>query len=74
MFFLQNSLGMILFFFIFFIEPKLPYESHVSRHTYEPLKKKLLKTRPHISKNASKCTTICKIHDVDKSTLVFSFQ
>ena len=53
-----------------------PYESHLARHTAEPLKKivKILETRPQSSKNAQKSIKNCKIHDVDKSTLLFGFQ
>ena len=34
--------------------PKLPYESHLSRHTSEPIKKigNILENRPQSSKNA----------------------
>ena len=55
---------------------KLPYESHLSRPTSEPPKKivKILETRLQSSKIAPKWTTNCKIHDVDKSTVVFGFQ
>ena len=47
-----------------------------SRHTSESLKiiVKVFKTRPQSSKNAQKWIKICKIHDVDKSTLLFGFQ
>ena len=49
---------------------------HLSRHTSEPQKKiiKILETRPQSRQNAQKWTKNGKIHDVDKSTLVFSFQ
>ena len=55
---LQNSL----------LKPKLPYESHLSRHTSEHLKNivKILETRLQSSKDAPQWTKICKIHDVDK--------
>ena len=71
---LQNSLENKNF--RFFLKPKLPYDSHLSRHTAEPLKKfvKILETRLQSSTNAPKCTKNCQIHDVDKSTLVFGFQ
>ena len=61
-------------FFVF--KQKLPYESQLSRHTSEALKKivKILETRLQSSKNALKWTKICKIRDVDQSTLVFGFQ
>ena len=41
---------------VIYIYEKISYESHVSRHTYEPLKKyfKKLETRPQSSKNAEK--------------------
>ena len=54
----------------------MPYESHVSRHTSEPLKKvvKILETRPQSSKSAETLTKNCKIHNVDKSILLFGFQ
>ena len=57
-------------------KPKYPYESHLARHTSEPLEKivKILETRPQSSKNAQKSVKNCKIHDVDKSTLLFGFQ
>ena len=35
---------------------------------------KMRETRPQSSKNAQKWTEICKIHDVDKITLLFGFQ
>ena len=60
-----------------FLRLKLLYESHLFRHTSKPLKKivKILETRLQSSKNAPKLTTKnCKIHGVDKSTLVFGFQ
>ena len=61
--------------FDFFLKPKLQYESHLSRHTSEPMKKKILETRPQSSKNAPKwILKNGKMHDVDKSTLVFNFQ
>ena len=71
---LQNYLKILLF--DFFIKPKLPYESHLSRHTSEPRKEilKIIETRPQSSKNAQKWIKICKIYDVGKSTLVFGFQ
>ena len=49
---IQNSLKI----FDFFLKPKLPYESHNSRHASKPLKKivKILKTGPQSSKNAQK--------------------
>ena len=52
---LQNSLKIKLFDF-FFKKPKLPYVSHLSRHTSEPIRKnvKILETRPQSSKNAPK--------------------
>ena len=55
--------------------PKSPYESHLSRQTSEYLKNiiKILGTRPKSSKNAKKWIKMCKIHDVDKSTLLFDF-
>ena len=61
--------------FDFFLSPKLLYESHLSRHASEPLKKivQILETRPQSSKNAQKFTKICKFHDVDKSTVAFGF-
>ena len=57
-------------------QPKSWYESYLSRHTSESLKNivKILETRPQSSKNAQKWTKICKIHDVDKITLLFGFQ
>ena len=64
------------FFYLFFNKlRKFPDKSHLSRHTSKPLKKivKLLETRPQSSKNAPKWTKICKIHDVDKSTLVILY-
>ena len=41
-------------------KPKYRYESHLSRHTAEPLKKivKILETRPQSSKNAQKSIKI----------------
>ena len=62
--------------FDFFLKSQLPYESHLSRHTSEPLQKivKILKTGLQSSKNVPKWTKICKIHNVDKSKMVFSFQ
>jgi len=41
-------------------KPKYPYESHLARHTAEPLKKivKILETRPQSSKNAQKSIKI----------------
>ena len=52
------------------------YESYLSRHTSESLKDigKILETRPQSSKNAQKLNFFCKVHDVDKITLLFSFQ
>ena len=52
------------------------FYSHLSRHTSEPLKKflKILETRLQSSKKAPKWTNNCKIHDVDKSTLMFGFR
>ena len=72
---LQNSLKIKMFFFLF-LKPKSPYESHLSRHTSEPMKffKKIIENRPQSSKNAPKWIKNCKIHDADKSTLVFAFQ
>ena len=35
---------------------------------------KIMETRPQSSNNALKWIKICKIHDVEKSTLVFGFQ
>ena len=71
---LQNSLKIKLF--DFFLKAKLPYESHLSRHTSEPMKKivKIIETRSQSSKNAPKWIKICKIHNVYKSTLVVGFQ
>ena len=45
-------------------------------HTSEQLKKivKILETRRQNSKNAQKIIGNCKIPDVDKNRLVFSFQ
>ena len=45
-----------------FLKPKLPYESHPSRHTSKPLKKivKILETRLQSNKNAPKWTKIFK--------------
>ena len=65
------------FFLDLFVKsPKSPYESHLSRHTSKSLKKivNILETRPQSSKNAQKWIKICKLHDVDKSTLMFGFQ
>ena len=61
---------------IFFLKPKLPNESHLSRHISKPMKKivKILETRLQSSKNAPKWTKNYKINDVDKRTLVFGFQ
>ena len=58
-----------------FKQPKLPYESHLSRHTSKTLKKivKILETRPESSKHSQKWMQI-QIHDVDKSRLVFGLQ
>ena len=36
---LQNSLRMKMYFLFFLKYPRLPYESHLSRHTSDPLKK-----------------------------------
>ena len=54
---------------------KISCESHLSRHTSQSLKNivKIWETRPQSSKNAEKLIKICKIHDVDKSTLLFRF-
>ena len=56
--------------------PKLPYESHLSGHTSEHMKKivKIIETRPQSSRNAPKWIKFSKIHDVDKSTLMYGFQ
>ena len=71
---LQNSLKIKLF--DFFLKSILPYESHLSRHTSEPMRKnvKILETRPQSSKNYPKWIKNGKMHNVDKSTLVFGFQ
>ena len=69
---LQNYLKIKMFF----LKPKSPYESHLSRYTSEPLKVfffLIIENRPQSSKNAQKWITICKIHDVDKSTVVLVF-
>ena len=52
------------------------YESYLSRHTSESLKNivKILETRPQSSKNAQAWRKICKIHEVDKITLLYGFQ
>ena len=62
--------------FDYFKEPKLPYESHLSRHISEPLRKivEILETRSQSSKNVQKWINIIQIPDVDKFTLVFGFQ
>ena len=62
--------------FDFLKKPKLPFESNLSRHTSEPLKKivKILETRLQSIKNAQKRTKNCKIYEGDKRTLVFGFQ
>ena len=62
--------------FDFFFKPKLPNESHLSRLTSEPMKKrlKIIETRLQSRKNAPKWIKMSKIHNVDKSTLVFGFQ
>ena len=59
----------------FFKKPTLLYESHLSRHTSQPLKKivYILETGLQSSKNAQKWTKIWKIHDIDKNTLAFGF-
>ena len=70
---LQTSVKIKMF--DFFLKPQSPYESHLSRHTSEPIKKvvKTIEIKLQSSKNAPKWIHICKIHDVDKSTLVFGF-
>ena len=54
---LQNSLRIEMF--DFFKYPKLPYESHLYRHTSETLKKivKMIETRPQSSKKTPKWQT-----------------
>ena len=53
------------------------YESHLTSPTCEPLKKivKTLETRPQSSQNSQKRKKQkkIKIHEVDKSTLLFGF-
>ena len=57
-------------------QPKLSYESHLTSHTSETVKKlvRILETGTQSSKNAQNWLKILKIHDVDKSTLVFSLK
>ena len=47
-----------------------------ARPTSKPMKKmqKIIEDRPQSSKNAPKWIKICKIHDINKSTLVFGIQ
>ena len=66
---LQNSLRIKIF--DFFKYPKLPYESNLSRHGKMV---KIIETRPKSNKKAPKWLQICKVHNVDKITLVFGFQ
>ena len=71
---LQNFLK--IKYFDFFLKGKITYESHLSRHTSEPMRKnvKIFETRLQSSKNAPKWIKNGKMHDVDKNTLVFGFQ
>ena len=64
------------YFFDFFKKPKSRLGSHLSRHTSEPMTTivKIIETWPQSSKNTPKWTKNFKIHDLDKSTLVFGFQ
>ncbi len=59
------------------LKSKLPYESNLSRHTSQPIRKnvKILETMPQSSKKAPKVILKNgKMHDVDKSILVFGSQ
>ena len=58
----------------FWKKTKLPYESHLSRHTFEPLSFFLMETRLKSNKNAPNEIFFCKIQDVEQSTLLFGFQ
>ena len=54
----------------FFLKPKLPYESHLSRHTSKPKNKivKIIETSPQSSKTAPKwikfvkCMMLTNVH------------
>ena len=60
--------------FDFFLKPKFPYESHLSMHTSEPLKKivQILETRLQSCKNSQNGQKIVKLMMYTK--LVFGFQ
>ena len=61
--------------FDLFNKPKLPYESHLARHTSDPLTFKKNK-RNYVTKQqeCQKVDNSLNIHEIDKITLVFGFQ